>query len=91
MGKYSALATTSLMFNVVSFYSLVYTIYLTKNTSSFNWLYLLGNVAAQLLLIIYGFANKSPEIYGPTVLLMFGLVYIVYVKSIYKESPNNKK
>ncbi len=88
MGKYSILATTSLMFNVISFYSLVYTIHLTKNTSSFNWLYLLGNVAAQILLIVYGLANNSPEIYGPTMLLMFGLVYIVYIKSFYtnKES-----
>lgn len=83
MGKYSTLATTSLMFNVVAFFSLVYTIHQTKNTTSFNWSYLLGNIAAQILLIIYGFANNAPEIYGPTLLLCVGLSYIVYIKLVY--------
>jgi len=83
MGKYSTLATTSLMFNVVSFFSLIITIYKTKNTSSFNWFYLMGNVIAQILLLIYGFANNAPEIYGPTILLFIGLLYIVFVKLFY--------
>ncbi len=83
MGKYSVLATTSLMFNVVSFFSLIITIYKTKNTSSFNWLYLIGNVVAQILLIIYGIANNAPEIYAPTGLLFIGLLYIVFIKMFY--------
>jgi uncharacterized protein with PQ loop repeat len=83
MGKLGILATTSLMFNVVSFFSLVSSIYKTHNTSSFTWFYLLGNVIAQILLIIYGIANKAPEIYGPTTLLFFGLGYIVYDKYTY--------
>jgi hypothetical protein len=89
MGKYGLLATTSLMFNVVSFFSLVSNIYVTHNTASFTWVYLLGNVIAQILLIIYGFANKAPEIYGPTLLLCVGLVYIIYDKFVYG-SVNNK-
>lgn len=80
MGKYSLLATSSLMFNVVSFFSLVLNIHKTKNTSSFNWFYLIGNVIAQILLVIYGIANNAPEIYGPTLLLMVGLAYIVFIK-----------
>lgn len=84
MGKYSILATSSLMFNVISFFSLVFNIYKTKNTSSFNWFYLFGNVIAQLLLILYGLANNAPEIYGPTFILFFGLLYIVYMKFTYK-------
>ena len=88
MGKYSILATTSLMFNVFSFFSLLYTIYETKNTSSFNWIYLLGNVIAQILLLIYGFFNNAPEIYGPTILLFIGLLYIVFVKVMY---PSDNK
>ena len=83
MGKYSILATSSLMFNVVSFFSLILTIYKTKNTSSFNWFYLMGNVIAQILLLIYGFVNNAPEIYGPTILLFIGLLYIVFVKILY--------
>lgn len=83
MGKYGVLATTSLMFNVVAFFSLVVNIYQTHNTVSFTWPYLLGNIIAQLLLIIYGLANKAPEIYGPTILLCVGLAYIVYDKLTY--------
>lgn len=89
MGKYSLLATTSLMFNVVSFFSLVLNIYKTKNTSSFNWIYLLGNVVAQILLIIYGFVNNAPEIYGPTFLLFIGLLYIVFVKFYHNDDEPN--
>jgi len=84
MGKYSLLATSSLMFNVISFFSLVLNIYKTKNTSSFNWLYLFGNTIAQVLLIIYGLVNNAPEIYGPTILLFIGLMYIVFIKLVTK-------
>ena len=80
MGKYSLLATASLMFNVISFSSLLFNIYKTQNVSSFNWLYLIGNTMSQILLILYGLVNNAPEIYGPTVLLFVGLLYIVYVK-----------
>jgi hypothetical protein len=83
MNKYALLATTSLMFNVFSFGSLVLHIHTTKETSSFNWYYLMGNVIAQILLIIYGVANKAPEIYGPTSLLIFGLSYIIFIKFNY--------
>ena len=83
MGKLSILATISLMVNVVSFASLVLNIYKTHNTSTYNWGYLFGNLFAQILLIIYGVANNAPEIYGPTMLLCFGLIYIIYDKYIY--------
>ncbi len=91
MGKLSILASASLMFNVVSFYSLVGNIYFTHNTSSFTWFYLFGNLIAQILLIIYGAANKAPEIYGPTLILCVGLLYIIYDKFIYKNKVNKKK
>jgi uncharacterized protein with PQ loop repeat len=83
MAKYALLATVSLMFNVFSFLSLLLHIYKTKITSSFNWYYLIGNVIAQILLIIYGIANKAPEIYGPTSLLIIGLMYIIFIKITY--------
>lgn len=83
MGKYGVLATTSLMFNVFSFLSLLLKVHKTKVTASFNWLYLIGNVVAQVLLIIYGVVNNAPEIYVPTVLLIFGLLYIIYIKFVY--------
>jgi hypothetical protein len=83
MGKLSILASASLMFNVVAFFSLVANIAVTHNTVSFTWFYLFGNLTAQILLIIYGIANKAIEIYGPTLLLCAGLLYIMYDKLIY--------
>jgi hypothetical protein len=83
--KYALLATISLMFNVISFASLVHHVHMTKETTSFNWIYLTGNIVAQILLIIYGLANKAPEIYGPTMLLITGLLYIIFVKFNYGE------
>jgi hypothetical protein len=91
MHKYALLATTSLMFNVVSFGSLIFHIHKTKETTSFNWYYLMGNVIAQILLIIYGIANKAPEIYGPTLLLISGLMYIIFIKFNYSENKKEKK
>lgn len=83
MGKYSYLATIALTFNIISLSTLLWRVHQTRNTSSFNWFYLIGNMTAQLLIIIYGFANNSPEIFIPTILLFFGLSYIVFVKIIY--------
>ena len=83
MAKYSVLATISLMFNVIAFTFLLMKIHISKNTSTYNWSYLVGNVIAQVLLIIYGFLNNAPEVYGPTILLLFGLLYIVFVKATY--------
>lgn len=80
MGKYSVLASISLMFNVVSFSSLVFNVYKTKNTSSFNWFYLFGNTTALILLITYGIVNKAPEIYIPTSFLLVCVLYIIYIK-----------
>ena len=91
MGKLGILATTSLMFNVVSFFSLVSNIYSTHNTTSFTWFYLFGNLIAQILLIIYGLINKAPEIYGPTLLLFVGLLNIIYNKFTYGVSSIDDK
>jgi hypothetical protein len=91
MNKYALLATISLMFNVFSFGSLILHIHKTKETQSFNWLYLMGNIMAQILLIIYGIANKAPEIYGPTILLMCGLLYIIFIKINYTKIENDVK
>ena len=90
MHKYALLATSSLMFNVFSFGSLVLHIHKTKDTNNFNWYYLIGNLIAQILLIIYGVANKAPEIYGPTLILICGLLYIIFIKFNYVEKEKEK-
>jgi hypothetical protein len=85
MAKLPLLATISLMANVIAFFSIVSNIYVTHQTQSYTWFSLFVNFAAQILLIIYGLANKAPEIYGPTILLIFGLSYIIYDKYTYAE------
>lgn len=85
MGKYELLATTSLMFNVGAFSHLIYHIYETKNTSTYTYTYILTNIFAQILLIIYGIANKAYGIYGPTSILIVGLFYVLYVKMTYPD------
>lgn len=90
MHKYALFATSSLMFNVFSFGSLVLYIHETKETNNFNWYYLIGNLIAQILLIIYGVANKLPEIYGPTLILNCGLLYIIFIKLNYVEKEKEK-
>lgn len=85
MAKLPVLATISLMANVLAFFSIVGNIYVTHQTQSYTWFSLFVNFTAQILLIIYGLANKAPEIYGPTILLLFGLSYIIYDKFTYAE------
>ncbi len=87
MGKYELLATVSLMTNVVAFYHQVFHIYNTKNVTSYALGTLLGNILSQILLIIYGIVNKAYGIYGPTILLMPGLLYITYLKVFEPVSP----
>jgi hypothetical protein len=91
MRKYALLATISLMFNVFSFGSLILHVHTTKETISFNWYYLIGNLIAQILLIIYGVTNKAPEIYGPTLILICGLLYIIFIKLNYVEKEKIKE
>jgi hypothetical protein len=49
----------------------------------------MGNFIAQILLIIYGIANRAPEIYVPTLLLFSGLSYIIFIKFNYPEKEND--
>jgi hypothetical protein len=91
MRKYALLATISLMINVFSFGSLILHIHTTKETISFNWYYLMGNLIAQILLIVYGVTNKAPEIYGPTLILICGLLYIIFIKLNYVEKEKIKE
>ena len=91
MGKLSILATMSIMANVVSFATLIWRIYHTQNTSTYSWLYLSGILFSQILMIIYGFVNNAPEIYAPTLLLFFGLIYIFYNKYMYGHLYNKQQ
>ncbi len=83
MGKYAYLATSALVVNFMSFSTLVWNIYKTKNTSSMNWLSLIGNLFSQILMTIYAFLNGAPEIYVFNTFFIAGLIYMIYVKYHY--------
>ena len=91
MGKYELLATVSLMTGVVAFYHQVFHVFTTKNVTSYSLGALLGNLLAQILLVIYGIANKAYGIYGPTLIGMPGLIYISYLKIFEPVSPEQSK
>lgn len=86
MGKYELLATASLTFNIVSFFTLIQKIHITKNTSSIPWHYIFGNIVSQILLFTYGFINNAYGLYIPSIFLFSGILYIAYIKIQYPSS-----
>ena len=86
--KYQFIAIISGIFTILGFSHLVFKVYSTKNTSqlTFTWIFLvlLGNT----LLIIYGILNNTYGIYLPQIIIVFGLLYILYIKLTYETSDN---
>ena len=90
MGKYESLIGIAGMLGLVSFGSLLLKIFQTHNTTSLPWTWVLVNLAAQSLSVIYGIANKSYGITIPCVLFVLGLIYIFFVKLNHKEYEKDK-
>ena len=84
MGKYESLVGTAGIMGLISFSSLLITIYNTHNTTSLPWTWVLMNLGAQVLSMIYGIANGSWGIVLPGILFIIGMVYIFYIKSMHK-------
>lgn len=91
MGKYESLIGAAGILGLISFSSLLIQIYKTHNTVSLPWTWVIMNLAAQTLSLIYGVSNGSWGIVLPGILFLSGLMYILYVKSIHKEEKNPKK
>ena len=91
MGKYELLATGALLFNMSSFATLLHNVHQTKNTSTLPWKWVVLNISAQILLIIYGLLNGAWGIYVPTIILLSGLFYIAYVKWHYESDFQQKE
>jgi uncharacterized protein with PQ loop repeat len=85
MAKYELLATAAMAINMISFVTLIRRIHVSKNTSSLSWYYLSGIILAQILFLIYSYANKAYGIFYPTILILSGLLYISFVKFTYTE------
>jgi predicted neutral ceramidase superfamily lipid hydrolase len=71
---------------ITAFSFLVYNTHVTKSTShlTFLWLFLL--LVAQVLMFTYGKINHIQGLYVPASLYILGLMYILYIKVIYKET-----
>ena len=85
MGKYESIIGIAGALGLVSFGSLLKEIYTTHNATSLPWTWIMVNLVAQTLSVIYGVANNSYGIYVPCILFVLGLLYILYVKLNHKK------
>ena len=90
MGKYEGLIGIAGIMGLVSFSSLLLKIVETHNTTSLPWTWVIVNLVAQTLSVIYGVVNKSYGIYIPCTIFVICLLYIFYVKLNHAEYEKNK-
>ena len=91
MGKYEGLIGIAGALGLVSFGSLLLKIFETHNTTSLPWTWILMNLTAQLLSVVYGVANNSIGITIPCIIFVIGLMYILFVKINHKEKNKPKQ
>ena len=77
MGRFESLIGVAGILGLVSFSSLIEQIYKTHNTTSLPWTWILMNLGAQSLSMIYGIGNLSYGIVLPGILFITGLLYIL--------------
>ncbi len=78
------LAASAGILGIVSFSSLLYKIFLTYNTTSLPWTWVIINISAQTLMLAYGLVNKLPGIIWPSFVFILGLIYIVIIKTFHE-------
>jgi len=91
MAKFESLAASAGILGIVSFSALLYKIFLTYNTSSLPWTWIVSNITAQSLMLAYGVINNLPGITWPSVVFLLGLVYIVIIKSFHETHDTYNK
>ena len=91
MGKYEGLIGIAGILGLVSFSSLLQKIYESHNTTSLPFSWIIINLVAQSLSVIYGITNNAYGIYIPCIVFVIGLLYILYVKLNHKEKNKTKQ
>lgn len=91
MGKYEFLPAIAGILGLVSFSSLLKNIHDTHNTTTLTWTWIMVNILGQVLVLAYGYANKAPGLYGPTIVFILGLFYILYIKFYTEDLPTTEK
>ena len=83
--KYQGIVFVAGLFTISAFIHLVRRVYLTKETDnlSYTWIFLV--LIAQSLLTLYGILNNAYGIYIPSLILISGVIYVLYVKITYKK------
>lgn len=82
--KYPYIAFLAGIFTVLGFSHLIYNVYLTKKTEHFTFLWIFFLITSHSLLLIYGLLNNIIGLIIPPVFLIFGIIYIIYVKINYE-------
>ena len=91
MAKYEWVASIAGSIGLTASFRLYYDIYKTKDTSTFTWWYLLLALFTQLLLVFYAYINGLIGILWPTIILILGYIFIMYVKYVYYKKDKLKK
>ena len=86
MSKHEELTYISSIFALSAFSFLIYNVHQSKNTSHLEFLWIFLLITAQILMFIYGKLNHIHGLYVPASLYIMGLIYILYVKVVYKET-----
>jgi hypothetical protein len=91
MGRFESLIGIAGILGLISFSTLIQKIYETHNTASLPWTWIILNLSAQTLSMIYGIGNLSYGIVLPGMLFITGLLYILYIKLNHKPYETDKK
>jgi uncharacterized protein with PQ loop repeat len=89
--KYQGIAVIAGVCTILAFTHLIRRVYLTKETEhlTYTWIFLV--LTAQSLLTLYGILNGAYGIYIPSLILISGISYVLYVKMTYKKTLSVEK
>lgn len=91
MTKHNELITIAGIFTIIAFSFFVYRVHITKITDNLTYLWIFLVLIAQILLFIYGRINHIFIIYVQALILFSGILYILYIKSIYTDANRIEK
>jgi ACR3 family arsenite efflux pump ArsB len=86
MLKHEEFAFISGILSITAFSFLIYEIHITKNTDSLTFIWIFLILVAQSLMFMYGKLNHIQGLYIPATIFLIGMLYILYVKVVYKET-----
>jgi uncharacterized protein with PQ loop repeat len=89
--KYQGIVFVAGLFTISAFTHLIRRVYLTKETDNLTYTWIFLVLTAQSLLTLYGILNGVYGIYIPSLILITGISYVLYVKMTYKKTLSVEK